>query len=67
MNAPVAQRIEQQPSKLLVVGSNPARGAKQITSLLSAFSSVSNDHVKKELYGVDDDARAIWYTKIFRE
>ena len=27
MNAPVAQRIEQQPSKLLVVGSNPARGA----------------------------------------
>jgi hypothetical protein len=26
--APVAQWTEQQPSKLLVVGSNPARGAK---------------------------------------
>ena len=28
MPAPVAQWIEQQPSKLLVVGSNPARGAE---------------------------------------
>ena len=28
MFAPVAQWIEQQPSKLLVVGSNPARGAR---------------------------------------
>jgi hypothetical protein len=34
MYAPVAQWIEQQPSKLLVVGSNPARGAIYKTVLL---------------------------------
>ena len=33
MFAPVAQWIEQQPSKLLVVGSNPARGARIINQL----------------------------------
>ena len=30
MIAPVAQRIEQQPSKLLVLGSNPSWGACKI-------------------------------------
>ena len=57
-SGPVAQGIEQQPSKLKVPGSNPGGVAKNFGSVPDTWVTVSSDHMGNTLGSVVKTARA---------